>query len=145
MSQDEKTYDGQCYCGAVKIVVTGDAAGAGYCHCAACRSWSAGPVNAFTLWPPEAVKVIEGEDQIGEYHQHENTYRQWCKVCGGHVLARHPQWGLVDVFAATIPDFPFSPGVHVNYASTVLRMKDGLPKFKDFPRELGGSGEAVAE
>ena len=49
MSEDEKTYEGQCYCGAVTIEVTGDPEGAGYCHCAACRSWSAGPVNAFTL------------------------------------------------------------------------------------------------
>jgi hypothetical protein len=24
-------------------------------------------------------------------------------------------------------------------------MKDGLPKLKDFPAELGGSGEAVPE
>jgi hypothetical protein len=35
--------------------------------------------------------------------------------------------------------------VHVNYESTVLRMKDGLPKLKDFPAELGGSGETIAE
>jgi hypothetical protein len=27
----------------------------------------------------------------------------------------------------------------------VLPMKDGLPKLKDFPEELGGSGEALAE
>ena len=32
-----------------------------------------------------------------------------------------------------------------NYAETVLPMKDGLPKLKDFPAELGGSGEAVPE
>jgi hypothetical protein len=24
-------------------------------------------------------------------------------------------------------------------------MKDGLPKLKDFPKEFGGSGQAVAE
>jgi hypothetical protein len=24
-------------------------------------------------------------------------------------------------------------------------MKDGLPKLKDFPTELGGSGESIAE
>jgi hypothetical protein len=24
-------------------------------------------------------------------------------------------------------------------------MKDGLPKFKDFPEELGGSGEMIEE
>jgi hypothetical protein len=145
MSQDEKTYEGQCYCGAVKIVVTGDPVGAGYCHCASCRSWSAGPVNAFTLWKPEAVSVTQGEDQIGEYHKNERSYRQWCKVCGGHLLTRHPKWGVVDVYAATIPSCPFAPGVHVNYESTVLPMKDGLPKLKDFPEELGGSGETLAE
>jgi hypothetical protein len=89
--------------------------------------------------------VIEGEDQIGEYHNNEQSYRQWCKVCGGHLLTRHPTWGFVDVYAATIPSFPFTPGVHVNYESTVLPMKDGLPKLKDFPEELGGSGETIAE
>jgi len=119
--------------------------GAGYCHCSSCRSWSAGPVNAFTLWNPEAVKVTQGEDQIGEYHKNERSYRQWCKVCGGHLLTRHPEWGLVDVYAATIPEFSFEPDVQVNYEPTVLRMKDGLPKLKDFPEELGGSGETVAE
>ncbi len=105
----------------------------------------AGPVNAFTLWQPEAVKVTRGEDQIGEYHANERSYRQWCTVCGGHLLTRHPQWGFVDVYAATIPAFPFTPEMHVNYESSVLRMKDGLPKLKDFPKELGGSGETIAE
>ena len=49
------------------------------------------------------------------------------------------------VFAATIPSLAFSPAVHVNYAETVLPMRDGLPKLKDFPAELGGSGDVVAE
>jgi hypothetical protein len=49
------------------------------------------------------------------------------------------------VFAATLPKLKFSPGVHVNYAETVLPIRDGLPKFKDFPAEFGGSGEQIAE
>jgi hypothetical protein len=145
MSVGDETYQGQCFCGAVTIEVTGESVGAGYCHCASCRSWSAGPVNAFTLWPPEAVKVTQGEELIGEFHNNERSYRQWCTVCGGHLLTRHPGWGLVDVYAATIPTFPFTPGVHVNYESTVLPINDGLPKLKDFPAELGGSGEAFVE
>jgi hypothetical protein len=52
---------------------------------------------------------------------------------------------LIDVYAATIPEFPFEPGVHVNYESTVLPMHDGLPKLRDFPEELGGTGETIAE
>jgi hypothetical protein len=37
------------------------------------------------------------------------------------------------------------PGVHVNYAETVLPMKDGLAKLMDFPKEFGGSGQTIAE
>jgi hypothetical protein len=145
MSTAEKIYPGECYCGAVGIEVRGAPAGAGYCHCKNCRSWSAGPVNAFTLWKPEDVTVTRGEEHIGEYHKSEQSYRQWCTVCGGHLLTRHPTWGLVDVYAATIPSFPFEPGIHVNYASTVLPMHDGLPKLKDFPAEFGGTGEPADE
>jgi hypothetical protein len=57
----------------------------------------------------------------------------------------HPTIGLVDVFAAMIPTLGFTPGVHINYVETVLPMRDGLPKLKDFPAEFGGSGEAIAE
>lgn len=41
-----------CFCGAVQFEVSGEPAAMGYCHCGSCRRWSAGPVNAFTLWPP---------------------------------------------------------------------------------------------
>lgn len=139
------SYTGKCFCGAVEVTVTGEPVGTGYCHCASCRSWSAGPVNAFTLWKPEAVKVTKGADNVGVFHKTERSYRNWCKKCGGHLFTDHPQWKLVDVFAATIPDFTFKPGVHVNYSQTVLPMKDGLPKLKDFPTELGGTGQASPE
>ena len=138
-------YQGHCFCGAVEITVTGEPVAAGYCHCASCRSWSAGPVNAFTLWKPEAVKVTKGQDQLAEFHKTGRSHRKWCKACGGHLFTDHPEFKLVDVYAATIPGFAFKPGVHVNYSETVLRMKDGLPKFKDFPAEMGGTGEAAPE
>ncbi|MDF3075582.1 MAG: hypothetical protein K0S54_3249 [Alphaproteobacteria bacterium] len=50
-------HTGQCFCGAVTVEVTGKPEAMGYCHCASCRSWSAGPVNAFTLWQPQNVKI----------------------------------------------------------------------------------------
>ena len=34
---------------------------------------------------------------------------------------------------------------HINYAESVLPMRDGLPKFKAVPAEFGGSGEQMAE
>ena len=139
------TYQGSCFCNAVKIEVQGTPEAMGYCHCESCRSWSAGPVNAFTLWKPEAVQVVEGEENLATYEKSANSQRQYCTSCGGHVMTGHKLWGLVDVYAATIPSLKFEPGVHVNYADTVLPMKDGLPKLKDFPEELGGTGESVPE
>lgn len=136
---------GTCFCAAVEIAVEGEPEGMGYCHCASCRSWSGGPVNAFSLWKPEAVTVTRGADDILTFAKTKLSERKSCRKCGGHLMTNHPPLGLVDVFAATIPTLDFRPGVHVNYAETVLPMKDGLPKLKDFPAELGGSGEAVPE
>ena len=142
---ENKPYTGSCFCGAVQIAVTGEPVLTGYCHCDSCRHWSAGPVNAFTLWNPGAVKVTKGEANVGTFNKTPNSFRKWCKTCGGHVLTEHPTFSLTDVYAATIPDFSFKPAIHVNYQETVLHMKDGLPKFKDFPKEAGGSGETMPE
>ena len=138
-------YKGACFCGSVEFSVSGSPAAQGYCHCDSCRKWSAGPVNAFTLWNPEALKIDKGADNIGEYHKTANSHRKWCVKCGGHLFTDHPEWKLVDVYAASIPGFPYQPGVHVNYQETKLRVKDGLPKLKDLPKEMGGSGVSVAE
>src|ERR1044072_833703 len=84
LMSNESTYEGGCFCGAVQFTVSGEPAGMGYCHCDSCRSWSAGPVNAFTLWQPEAVRITQGADNIGTYNKTPNSYRKWCKTCGGH-------------------------------------------------------------
>jgi hypothetical protein len=136
---------GSCFCGAVKLEATGSPEAMGYCHCSSCRSWSGGPVNAFSLWKPDSVRVTSGAEHLATFQKTPLTERQYCSKCGGHLMSNHPTLGLVDVFAATIPTLAFVPGVHVNYAETVLPMRDGLPKLKDFPAELGGSGEAIAE
>ena len=138
-------YKGACFCGAVQITVTGEPAAAGYCHCESCRSWSASPVNAFSLWKPDAVKVTRGADKIGEFHKTERSYRKFCTSCGGHLFTDHPAWNLVDVYSATIPAYRHQPQVHVNYQETVLHIKDGLPKMRDLPKEMGGSGETLPE
>lgn len=138
-------YTGQCFCGAVEIKVVGEPVAAGYCHCESCRKWSAGPVNAFTLWQPHSVHFVKGANHVGSYQKTATSLRKWCKQCGGHLLTEHPTWGVVDVYAATIPTFPFRPGLHVNYAETVLRSRDGLPKQHDMPAEMGGTGALLPE
>lgn len=144
MSADT-THTGRCFCGAVEFAVTGSPVAMGYCHCDSCRRWSAGPVNAFTLWPSAQFQLTRGGEHVGTYAHTPKTERSWCKRCGGHVFARHPGGNLVDVFAAMIPGLPFRPAVHVHYQESVLPIRDGLPKMKDMPKQFGGSGEMLAE
>ena len=102
---DSNVHVGTCFCGAVEVTVTGEPAVMGYCHCKDCRAWSAGPVNAFTIWPPEAVQITKGaENARSATRRPPQSIRKWCKDCGGHLLAEHPLWGVTDVAAAVLPD-----------------------------------------
>jgi hypothetical protein len=79
------------------------------------------------------------------YKRSENSHRQFCKSCGAAVLVLHPTMGMTDLPAAVVQGLAFKPAVHVNYGEKVLSVRDGLPKFKDFPKEFGGSGETLPD
>jgi hypothetical protein len=138
-------HTGRCFCGEVEFEVSGEPVAMGYCHCESCRAWSAGPVNAFTLWKPGDLTIRRGESSIGAFSKTPNSVRKWCTRCGGHLFTDHPAWSVVDVYAALLPSLRFDPGVHVHYRETVLRIHDGKPKMNDLPGEMGGSGNTLAE
>lgn len=139
------THTGTCFCGAVAIEVTGTPLEMGYCHCSSCRSYSGAPLSAFILWKDESVKVTKGAEFLGGFNKTGMSDRRFCTKCGGHLMAYHPGLGCTDVHASTLPTLRFRPTVHLNYAETVLPMRDGLPKLKDFPAHAGGTGETLPE
>ena len=138
-------HKGNCFCGAVEIEAAGAPMQMGYCHCSSCRSYSGGPVSTFMLWQTANIRVAKGAEFLGRFSKTAMSDRQFCAKCGGHLMTHHPGLGLTDVRAAVISGIAFQPAVHLHYAETALPMKDGLPKLKDFPAEVGGSGEIVPE
>jgi hypothetical protein len=138
-------YRGTCFCGKVEFEATGAPAVMGYCHCDDCKSWSAAPINAFSLWPPDSIRITKGEAHVGSFHQSEQAYRKFCKTCGGHLMTDHPAMKLVDVYANILHGFTHTPTMHVHYQSRMVDVKDGVPKFRDLPSDFGGSGEIVTE
>src|SRR5438046_3415569 len=110
---------GSCFCGAVRLEVIGSPEAMGYCHCSSCRSWSGGPVNAFTLWKPDAVRITAGAEHVATFQKTPLSTRRYCAKCGGHLMNEHPSLGLIDVFAATLPTLPFKPALPINYEDTV--------------------------
>jgi hypothetical protein len=134
---------GTCFCKAVEIEVTGAPAVMALCHCESCRTWLSAPVHGAMLWPSAKVKVLRGE--LGTVKKTEASHRQFCTKCGGRVQVLHPAIGMTDVPSVVLPEVAFQPGMHVHYGEKVLAVRDGLPKFKDFPKEFGGSGETLPE
>src|SRR5437870_6399723 len=139
-----ETHKATCYCGAVEIEASGEPLDMGYCHCDNCRRYSTAPVSIFTLWKPESVKITKGAESLGKFKSSELSDRRYCTKCGGHVMIDHPTLGLADV-RVPLSNFTFNPTVHLNYEEKVLPIRDGLPKMKDFPAAIGGSGETMPE
>jgi len=136
---------GTCACGAVQFELSGEPAVQAYCHCDSCRGWLGARVHAATLWPATNVRVLKGADKIGVFKKTEASHRQFCTGCGSPVFVGHPALGMTDVPAGRIPHFAFAPQLHVHYGEKVMSMRDGLPKFKDMPKDFGGSGETLPE
>jgi hypothetical protein len=80
------------------------------------------------------VNLTKGAEFLGKFKSSEISDRRYCTKCGSHISVDHPTLGLIDVRIGALRNFPFKPKVHLNYAETVLPMKDGLLKLKDFPR-----------
>ncbi|WP_245444587.1 GFA family protein [Bradyrhizobium sp. Y36] len=117
----------------------------GYCHCADCQAWSASPINAFSLWKSDSVRIIKGEAELGTFNKTEHSHRKFCKRCGGHVMTEHPRMRLIDVYANLLKGYQHLPTLHANYASKMVSVRDGLPKYADLPAELGGTGEMLPD
>jgi hypothetical protein len=140
-----ETHKGRCFCGAIEIEAAGAPLEMGYCHCGSCRAYSGAPVTAFALWRADDVKVTSGLELLGHFNKTGMSDRQFCTRCGGHLMTGHPTLGLTDVQAGALPGLAFAPVVHLNYGEAVLPLRDGLPKLRDFPAAVGGSGETLPE
>ena len=140
-----EVHNGSCFCGAVKFTVSGEPNMMGYCHCTDCAEWAGAPVNAFSLWSPEAVKVTQGADQIGSFAKTPASHRKFCTDCGGHIMSEHPDMNMTDVYLNVVEGLEHQGAMHIFYGEKTLSIKDGLPKWKDMPTEFGGSGTQLEE
>jgi hypothetical protein len=57
-------------------------------------------------------------------------------------MTYHPRMRLIDIYANLLQGFVHEPTLT---ASKMVSVKDGLPKFRDIPAELGGLGEVLAD
>ena len=89
--------------------------------------------------------MTAGADKLGNYAKTEGIQRKFCTNCGGHVFTDHPGMGMIDVYLNIVPTKAHQGAMHIYYGEKTMSVPDGLPKFRDLPKEFGGSGETLPE
>jgi hypothetical protein len=111
-----------------------------YCHCRSCQVAHAAPVVAAALFPAGSV-TYEGSFRVVTVSNRVDAARRiTCAACGTKVILEPPPpvRGVLPALC-TSTDW-FKPTMHIQWQDRLLEVPDDLPKFLDYPKELGGSG-----
>lgn len=124
---------GQCMCGAVRWMYSGETTRNLVCHCADCQRATSAPFTAFLGMRPEKLNWV---GDIVHYESSPKTFRGFCPSCGTRLYFRSEKWPLeVHVHAATMT----SPSDYQPSAQVVVRSKakwldrlTSIPSYEGF-------------
>lgn len=131
-----------CACGETELTLTADPIAQFYCHCHDCRKLHGGLYTAESIHAADAVTVTRGEPRVWTLAR---TPRHFCGTCGVRLFAHIPSQNLRGVNGLLLPEGRFTPTIHVNCASAVLPVPDGLPHYKGMPTSFGGASDDLVD
>ncbi len=100
------TFEGGCYCGALRYEATGDPLFKGQCHCRECQYISGGHPNLLLALPEAGFSYTKGAAKEFRRSDLDNPVtREFCADCGTHILAKAPSVpGSVILKVGTLDD-----------------------------------------
>lgn len=128
------TYEGGCFCGAIRYAFT-DVFDAGYCHCSICRRSTGAPAIAFVNSPRAGFRVLRGGARF--VATSPEFQRAFCERCGTLMWTESidpARWDMVSVHHGTLDRAAeIEPAMHICHADrlTWFRIDDSLPRFDD--------------
>ncbi len=133
------TIMGGCHCGKIRYKVEGEAMTHALCHCTDCRRHAGAPMVGWTMYPKEAVTVVQGAPKT--YESSPDGRRLFCGDCGTGLFYVNDKIlpGIIDVQSATYDDPEAVPArIHIQVAERISWMKSAheLPAFERFPSKL---------
>jgi hypothetical protein len=133
---------GGCLCGAVRFELDELPQSANYCHCTRCQRRTGTAASASARIVPGSLRVISGEDALGEFEPADGFAKVFCSRCGAHLWSRDPNDPTA--LGVRMGAFDEDPGVRpslrqfVDYAAVWEPIPDdGLPRYPERrPRDL---------
>jgi hypothetical protein len=97
--------EGGCYCGALRYRVEGDPVFKLQCHCRECQYISGGSVNLTMAMPEAGFRYTQGSPRRFERRDLDDPVtREFCEVCGTHILSRAPGLPVALIKVGTLDD-----------------------------------------
>lgn len=129
MSIRERTYTGQCLCGAVQYRVIGNLDDPHACHCGMCRRQSGHFVAGVSA--QRADLNVTGEDEVSWYQSSSWARRGFCAKCGSNLFWDDGSdriginMGSLDQPTA----LKLERHIFVDDKADYYEIEDGLPRF----------------
>lgn len=125
------SFNGGCFCGAIRFHSNAEPVDTGYCHCSICRKTTGATVVAFASFPVANFRYTKGQPTILKSSAHGQ--REFCRACGTQVCYRDNLDPItVDVNLGALDDInSLTPNMHIHTNSQVqwLSITDELPRY----------------
>lgn len=132
------TFEGGCYCGAMRYVAEGAPTLKGECYCRECQYISGGAPQLFFVVPAETFRYTKGTAKTYTRRDlAQPVTREFCAECGTHLVTRRPDMPVVIIKVGTLDD-PRQFGAPAMAIFTCdkqsfHRIADGMPAFERMP------------
>lgn len=130
----------ECPCGAVTLELRGEPMAQVYCHCDDCQRAHGAAYVPRAIFPRDSVSSLRGETRSWINRTRTMII---CATCGSHLYGEQDGSPFRGVNAALFPEGEFKATAHFYCRYAVAPVVDGLPHYRDFPAEYGGSGELI--
>lgn len=129
-----------CACNENELAITGEPVAQFYCHCRDCRRMHGGAYTAESVYPASAVEVVRGTPARWTLARNP---RFFCGTCGQRTFIEIAGRGLIGVNGLVLPEGAFRARFHVNCATALVPVPDGLTHYAGMPALFGGSDDIV--
>jgi hypothetical protein len=129
--------EGGCYCGGVRYVAEGEPVMKAQCHCRECQYITGGSPNMFIAMPVAGFSYTKGTPkQFTRTDIERPVTREFCPVCGTHLVTRPSRFPVVVVKVGTLDDpsvFKPEMAIYTIDKQPFHEIAEGLKTFERLP------------